>query len=111
MSIPDRNNRVNYDEARHLPINSPERFQEMPQEDQETLLRWIRGNVEPARHVGRGTSYGWKHILQHDTGLYVANGQFKGAMIEAGFEPVDRRELNWRFKAKVRDYDTRGRCA
>jgi hypothetical protein len=43
--------------------------------------------------------------MKHDfarepDGFYAKNGAFKGAMLAAGFLPVDEGELNWRFRVK-----------
>ncbi len=52
------------------------------------------------------SSYGLKHIfedlyreeLQHESfGSSISNGQFKGAMLEAGFEVKDKQAQNWHF--------------
>ena len=64
-----------------------------------TVTEWIRTNVRKSRKILHGrTSYGIKHILQHDTGVYLTNNQFKDAMLTAGFAPVDPNELNWRYR-------------
>jgi hypothetical protein len=35
------------------------------------------------------SSYALKHYFEvADDGFYITNGQFKGAMLEAGFEPL-----------------------
>lgn len=91
-------------------LDAPERFNDLTEEERAALLAWIEGNVEPSGRAGESTSYGWKHLLQEETGLYVNNGQFKGAMLALGYEPVDPAQPNWSFKkAKVRDYRARVR--
>lgn len=68
-------------------------------EERETLLAWVKTYIHEATYVNhRRTSYGLKHLFQHDTGIYVTNNQFKDAMIECGFFPVDPDELNWKYK-------------
>ena len=60
---------------------------------------WIRNNIRKSRTICEGrTSYGLKHILQHDTGIYLTNNAFKDAMLLAGYAPVNPNELNWRFR-------------
>ncbi len=60
---------------------------------------WIRENIRPAKSILAGrASYGLKHILQDDTGVYLTNNQFKDAMLLAGYKPVDPNELNWRYR-------------
>ena len=60
--------------------------------------RWIRENVRKYRGIYNKTSYGLKHVLEGDTKIYLTNNQFKDATLLAGYEPVDPREYNWRFK-------------
>ena len=59
---------------------------------------WIRKNIRHAKEilVGR-TSYGLKHTLHQDTGVYLTNNQFKDAMLLAGYKPIDPNELNWHY--------------
>ena len=69
-------------------------------EDQKVVMDWIQANFRPSRKILRcHTSYGLKHILHHDTDLYVTNNEFKDAMLMAGYQPLDPRELNWRYRA------------
>lgn len=48
------------------------------------------------------TSYGLKHILEHDTKIYLTNNEFKDAMLMCGFTPADPDELNWIFNISQR---------
>lgn len=65
-----------------------------------TVGEWIRKNIRPQKEVNTNhTSYGLKHKLENDTGLYITNNEFKNAMLLAGYEPVDETELNWRYRA------------
>lgn len=60
---------------------------------------WIRKNVRAGEKVLHGrTSYGLKHLLEHDTGIYLTNNEFKDAMMLAGYFPVKPSELNWRYR-------------
>ena len=36
-----------------------------------------------------------KHLLEHDTKIYLTNNEFKDAMMICGFEPMDPDMLNW----------------
>lgn len=71
---------------------------DMIEEEQEKIMAWIHENILP-----RGTpllsrsSYGIKHLLERDTGIYMTNNQFKDAMLLCGYEPVDERLLNWSY--------------
>jgi len=67
-------------------------------EDIDMVMRWIKDNIRPSDKVLYGrTSYGLKHILEHDTKIYLTNNEFKDAMMFAGYLPVDENELNWRY--------------
>lgn len=60
---------------------------------------WIRKNVRTGKKILHGrTSYGMKHMLEHDTGIYLTNNEFKDAMLLAGFHPVNPKDLNWRYR-------------
>jgi len=63
------------------------------------VMEWIRANIRKSNRILQGrTSYGLKHVLEHDTGLYLTNNEFKDAMLLAGFKPVNPSELNWRYR-------------
>lgn len=65
---------------------------------QEIVFDWIRKNIRARKTPNyRHTSYGLKHNLQHDTSIYLSNNEFKDAMLECGFTPVDPDELNWSY--------------
>ena len=65
----------------------------------EAVSGWIRKNIRPAKRILQGrTSYGLKHTLEHDTGIYLTNNEFKDAMMLAGYHPVSPKELNWRYR-------------
>jgi hypothetical protein len=82
-------------------LDSPKEFEHLPPLKRELLLRWIDLVLYPAVTVWRdATSYGLKHAAESDLGFYVSNGQFKGAMIEAGYDPADSWEQNWLFRAR-----------
>lgn len=78
-------------------INDPERFSDLSPDEQNTLLNWIRRNLVKIKTVNRNhTSYGIKHLFEHDCGgFYISNGQMKGALLICGFEPSNRSDLNW----------------
>lgn len=71
---------------------------DLPEDKQEKVFEWIKSKMIP-RKTGnlKHSSYGLKHILEKDTGIYVSNNQFKDAMLQAGFKPVNPYELNWCF--------------
>ena len=70
-----------------------------PEEEQQAVEAWIRENICPrATPNDRHTSYGIKHILQHDTDIYLTNNEFKDAMMRCGFLPVRENDLNWTYR-------------
>lgn len=60
--------------------------------------RWVHANILPdPDDICDRSSYGLKHLLESDTGLYFTNNEFKHLMLLMGYEPVDPKELNWRY--------------
>lgn len=89
---------------------------ELSKEEQMQVLDWIEENIIPRKTAYEGvSSYGLKHILTHDTDIYLTNNQFKHAMLLAGYEPVRPYMLNWHYciskKSKAFDYKSRGYIA
>ncbi len=81
--------------------NSPAQFLELESAEQAALVDWIKSVLVPAKTPFRRNSYGMKHDFDREPdGFYVRNGAFKGAMVAAGFPPVDETELNWRFRVR-----------
>lgn len=71
--------------------------------EQEIVLLWISERLSPRKTVNdRHTSYGLKHCLEHDTGVYMTNNTFKDAMIRCGYAPHDEHELNWEYAISQR---------
>lgn len=87
--------------------NDPCDYQRLSQIERAELQNWIGEVFQPATRVIRArgyreTSYGWKHCFEgSEKGFYITNGMFKGAMLEAGYEPVKRTDFNWRFRIKL----------
>ena len=70
----------------------------LPDEKIAQISEWIKKNVRAAdRNCSGYSSYGLKHELERDTGIYLTNNQFKHAMLLAGFVPINANELNWEF--------------
>jgi hypothetical protein len=64
-------------------------------------LIWARYNLEPTKtYSNRHTSYGLKHLLEQETGVYMTNNQFKDMMLTIGYIPKDKRVLNWCFNIR-----------
>ena len=70
-----------------------------PQEEIDTVMGWIAESITPRKTPLDGhTSYGIKHLLEHDTQIYLTNNEFKDAMLQAGYKPVNPNELNWHYR-------------
>ena len=67
--------------------------------DQHIVMDWIVNNLVPRKTVlYESSSYGLKHILERDTGIYLTNNEFKDAMLLAGFEPANPNDINWYYR-------------
>lgn len=74
-----------------------------PKEIRDCVIEWIHDYIWPRKTpLHNNTSYGIKHILQNDTGIYLTNNQFKDAMMICGFDPVDPNALNWVYRISKR---------
>lgn len=72
---------------------------DISEDEQKIVFNWIKENIEPRkRALSKRTSYGIKHILERDTGIYLTNNQFKDAMMLSGYTPIHANALNWIFK-------------
>jgi len=60
----------------------------------------VRENVTPRQVTSPRGSYQLKHVAESFLGFYVSNASMKGALIEAGYEPVweDRWKINTGFR-------------
>lgn len=98
-SVTNMSKLLTWEEAAALPINSPDRYGAVPADQKEIVTRWIKKNILPRKTpLNEHTSYGLKHIFEwSDTGFYMTNGEFKGAMIASGFEPV-KEDLNCNYR-------------
>ena len=72
---------------------------QLSKRDQIIALRWIDNYLCGGGRTSLRNSYGLKHILERDTGLYLTNNQFKDAMLRSGYAPtiISANELNWEF--------------
>ncbi len=84
-------------------VNQPSSYERLSESEKAALQEWIGRELVPSNTMGEHCSYGLKHIYERLGGSYVNNGEFKGAMLVAGYEPLDRKELNWQFLYKTRD--------
>jgi len=84
--------------------NQPSSYEWLSDEEKVALQEWIGRELFPSDEAGPYHSYGLKYIFERlRGGFYVTNGQLKGAMLAAGFEPVDRTELDWAFRYLLSD--------
>lgn len=75
-----------------------ERFHSIPLQAQAECIKWCKTYLKPTKCANnRHTSYGLKHMLQRDTGIYITNDQFKDLMLTLGYKPVDSSQFNWTF--------------
>lgn len=79
--------------------DNPDNFNKLNIEKQTKLLNWISENLTPIKSFNEDrTSYGLKHIFEAAPGgFYTDNGEFKGAMLKAGFNVMDVNMQNWYF--------------
>lgn len=82
-------------------LNSHLSYNELSRKEKIILIDWIENNLIESKSINRNTnSYQLKHYFEHSQqGFYVTNGQFKGAMLEAGFkyEKIADDSMNWYF--------------
>lgn len=79
------------------------RPQGLSREELALVMDWIAENILPRKRVLRGSSsYGLKHLLERDTGVYLTNDRFKAAMLLAGYLPADPDEVNWHYRIQLR---------
>lgn len=85
-------------------LNDPRLFDEMEEDKKQILLDWVKEHFQPTKNTYHyKSSYGLKHIFEAtEVGFYICNGEFKGAMRAAGFEPEYEHAMNWDFKISRR---------
>ena len=84
-------------------VNQPSTYERLPEEQEAATQEWIARELRPSPTLGPKCSYGLKHVYQRLTGCYLTNGEFKGAMLVAGYWPIDRTELSWQFGYEFAD--------
>ena len=85
----------------------PVRYQDLDPETKKSLDEWIQRKFELSPRMDyHGTSQGWKHIYSADSGIYIYNGAFKGAMLAAGYTPANPKDRSWYFNSKDRMPDS-----
>jgi hypothetical protein len=88
----------------------PSGWRKLPQEVRTLAVEWARTHFVPAKQKYRGSTYGLKHefaanlpaeVKRRLSGGYMSSGQFKMAMLEAGFEPIDvNKNFDWHYRIK-----------
>lgn len=81
--------------------DSPLAFYKMLDREREIIAVWCDQLVKIKTINQRHSSYGLKHIFSASA-FYVTNGEFKGAMLAAGFTPDDTTRINWCFNVSER---------
>jgi len=74
-------------------LDTPEAYDDLTALEKDALAYWIDHAMCKAARYSKCSSYETKHDFEAE-GFYVTNGQFKGAMLAAGYQPKDARELN-----------------
>jgi len=82
-------------------INEPEEYNKISITDKQTVEKWIKEHIlSQKKPNNRHTSYGIKHLFEEDkenSGFYMSNGEFKGALLACGFKPVNEHIMNWKY--------------
>lgn len=73
-------------------------FSNLSKDNQEKANVWVTEYCKPIKSYNtRHSSYGLKHDLEHVTGVYMTNNQFKDLMLQHNFKPANIHDLNWIF--------------
>lgn len=81
-------------------IDHPGEYMNLTPKQRGIIQDWIKREVEPYKiKTFRGvSSYALKHVFEEsEGGFYITNGQFKGSLDAAGYEPKDRNVKNWEY--------------
>ena len=73
--------------------------------DIEKIRKWIDENVLTG-YTSKAplNSYGLKHCMEYDIGVYTTNNAFKDAMFMfAGVLPIDPNDQNWEYKIRLKN--------
>lgn len=88
------------------PGNAPEDYETLTDMQKRIMSLWISERIAPVsrkmRAENRLISYGLKHQMEREIGLYVSNGQFKGGMAAAGYEAFDTDGINWTYNIELK---------
>lgn len=94
--------------------NDERDFYKMSPERQEILLDWIHTHLYPISTINYSHDSAAIRGLIHlgsPAESYFSNGEFKGAMLEAGFKVANRKAWNWHFNVSENsDVAWPGKC-
>lgn len=82
-------------------VNYPsplEAYNALSEEIQLLLDTWIKENIRPAIRICPDSSYWFKHVVERHIGRYVSSIQLTGAMVKAGYLPVEGYARPWKFR-------------
>lgn len=97
-----RNGMKEWVETRQDRCDDPKIYRELPQEIKAELDNWISTHIIPSKRTyWKRSSYGLKADFKRDSGIYIYTGVFHGAMLRAGYQPVDPTTTNWHFKINI----------
>jgi len=87
-------------------IDDHSEYDSLSAEAKQAVQYWISKAIHSANRIASSSSYGLKHDYERESKHYLSNGEFKGAMLAAGYTPVNKDEKNWLFKIRP-TYDKR----
>lgn len=97
-----RNGMKEWIEERQDICEDPKIYDELPSEIKFTLDTWIATHIDATkRRCPEHSSSALKTAFHRETGCYIYTGVFNGAMLRAGYQPVNPRETYWHFKVNV----------
>lgn len=84
--------------------NTSKLFNELSVDEQVVLVNWVLTTLKPIKTFSsQRSSYEIKHIFERTPlGFYVLNGAMKGAMLIAGYQIRNEKEINWTFNISER---------
>jgi len=79
--------------------NQPRDYERLTPDKGAALAEWISTTMHAIKAANQyQTSYALKDVFKRSAnGFTITNGQFKGAMLAAGHQPIDGETLNWTF--------------
>ncbi len=67
------------------------------------ITKYINTYFEPSKSIYRKrSSYGLKHLVERNIGIYISNGEFIAAMLLCGYQSYKETTWNCYFKIKNR---------